>query len=87
MCSCRSSSPSSVRRVRSLGADVDVGAAALDFFFVSLVSSLVAWVAGSLARHVRGPGAGVDVGATASDFVFVSLVSTLVIWVVGSSAS
>jgi hypothetical protein len=59
--SCRSASTSSARRVRGPGAGVEVGAAAPGFVFVSLVSTLVAWVAGSSAWQGRGLGTGVCV--------------------------
>jgi hypothetical protein len=58
---CRSASTSSARRVRGPGAGVEVGAAALDFFFASLASTLVAWVTRWSASQGRGLGTGVCV--------------------------
>jgi hypothetical protein len=58
---CRSASTSSARRVRGPGAGVEVGAAAPNFFFASLVSTLVAWVARSSASQGRGLGTGMCV--------------------------
>jgi hypothetical protein len=48
-------------RVRGPGAGVEVGVAAPDFFFASLVSTLVAWVTRSSASQGRGLGTGVCV--------------------------
>jgi hypothetical protein len=59
--SCCFASTLSARRLRGPGAGVDVGAAAPDFAFVSLVSTLVAWVARSSASQGRGLGTGVCV--------------------------
>jgi hypothetical protein len=58
---CRSASTLSTRHVRGPGAGVDVRAEAPNFIFVSLVSTLVAWVIGSSASQVRSLGTGVCV--------------------------
>ena len=63
---CGFATSSSARRVRGLGAGVEVGAAAPGISFVWWLA-LVARATWSSTRWVRGLGAGVEVGAAAPE--------------------